>query len=68
MILTGESKVSRQNPIPGHFSSTNLILTDLESSSGHCDGRPASNNCLSNGTATKTKMNVNFYFIAHFVP
>jgi len=28
-------------------------------SSGHCGGRPASNNCLSYGTATQTKMNVN---------
>jgi hypothetical protein len=37
MILTGESKISLQNPILGHFYSTNLILTDLESSSGHCD-------------------------------
>jgi hypothetical protein len=60
MTLTGKSKISGQNHIPGHFSSTNLILTDLESSSGHCCGRPASNNCLSHGTATKTKINVNF--------
>jgi len=43
-----------------HFSSRNLKLTDLESSSGHCFSRPASNNCLSHSTAKKTKMNVNF--------
>ena len=55
-----EKQRIRKNPVPVPIPSTNLIYTDLESSPGHWGWRPSSNNCLSLGTATKTKMNVNF--------